>query len=189
MDHTTKIPGMGDMKRISVVGSSGSGKSTVARQIAQRLGVPHIELDAVFHGPDWTPAEPEAFRDQVHRRLQVATNGWVADGNYSTVREQIWQQADTVVHLDLPRWQVMSRLVHRTVRRMITREELWNGNREPWSNLWSPNPEQNVIIWSWVNHRRYRRCYRSAVTDPQWSHLRFVRLDSPEAVQFFVDNL
>ena len=89
------------MRRVSVVGSSGSGKSTVAARLAEQLGVPHTELDAINHQPNWTPLPHEEFR----RRVTEITAGaqWVVDGNYSTVRDIVWDRADTVVWLDLPR--------------------------------------------------------------------------------------
>ncbi len=104
--------------------------------------------------------------------------GWVVDGNYSVVHDIVWRRADTVVWLDLPYARVMARTVGRTLRRVVTREELWNGNREPFSNLYSLDPERNIIMWSATRHRVYRRRYSEAARDPQWSGLRFVRLRS-----------
>ena len=87
--------------RIAVVGTSGSGKTTVARELARRLGVPHVELDALFHGPGWTETPVEEFR----RRVASTTegSGWVMDGNYeSSLGDLVLERADTVVWLDLP---------------------------------------------------------------------------------------
>ncbi len=166
-----------------MVGSSGSGKTTLARALAERLGGSHIELDALYHGPDWTPPEPDDFRRRVGDALDAAEGGWVCCGNYSGVqRPVVWPMADTVVVLDLPKATVMRRVVQRTVRRVLTREELWNGNREPFTNLCSWDPEKNVIRWAWVHHERYRDQYRRAATDPTWAHLDFVFLTTPREV-------
>ncbi len=107
------------MQRISVVGNSGSGKTTVAKAIADVLGVPHLELDGVFHQPDWRPLDTEEFRRIVSEF--TAAESWVVDGNYSGVRDIVWGRADTVVWVDPPRHRVMRQLLARTMRRMATR--------------------------------------------------------------------
>ncbi|MFY1697292.1 MULTISPECIES: AAA family ATPase [unclassified Solwaraspora] len=162
------------MRRVSVVGVPGSGKSTLATALAARLGVPHVELDALFHQPDWQPTPPEEFRAAVADA--TAGDGWVADGNYSSVQETIWQRADTVIWYDLPRWQVMRQIVWRTVHRAWSRVELWNGNRERWTNLLSRDPEHSIVVWAWQQYPHYRSRYQAALTDPRWSHLRIVRI-------------
>ena len=116
-------------RRIAVIGTSGSGKSTLARQIAAAIGAPHIELDALFHQPNWVPADRDAFRAEVS--AAIAGPAWVTDGNYSNfLRDIIWPAADEIVWLDYPVRIVVWRLFLRTVRRGLKREVLWNGNRE-----------------------------------------------------------
>jgi adenylate kinase family enzyme len=170
---------------VSVVGCSGSGKTTLARSLARALGSAHIELDSIYHQPDWTPLADEEFQRQVVAAVE-AEDRWVVDGNYSVVRDIVWDQADTVVWFDLPYATVMARTIGRTVRRTVTREELWNGNREPWSNLWSVKPEKSIIAWTATRHKVYRRRYRDAELDPRWSSLRFVRLRSQSEADAFV---
>lgn len=161
---------------MSVIGSSGSGKSTLARRIADRLGAPHVELDAIFHQPGWQPLPRDAFRTEVGRAVEGPA--WVVDGNYSAVRPLVWERADTVVFLDLPRWRVMAQLVPRTLRRCWTGEELWNGNRESWSFLRSWRRDDNIWVWSWARHELQRERFVDALGDPRWSGVRFVRLRS-----------
>ncbi len=172
------------MQRISVVGTSGAGKSTVARQLASSLGVPFVELDAIYHQPGWAPLAAAEFRPQVAQL--AAGDGWVIDGNYSAVRPLVWGRADTVVWLDLPRRLVMRRVIWRTLRRVTFRTELWNGNRERWSNLLSWVPEESVISWAWHRHAVYRERYSAAMQDPAHAHLRFVRLADRGAVRCFL---
>src|SRR5919198_3265744 len=103
--------------KIAVVGTSGSGKTTVARELARRLGVLHVELDALFHGPDWTETPVDEFR----RRVAAATggSGWVVDGNYeSKLGDLVLELADTIVWLDVPLHVALSRVTRRTIRRI-----------------------------------------------------------------------
>ena len=163
------------MQRISVVGNSGSGKTTIARAIAAALGIPHLELDAVYHQPDWQPLDTTEFR-RIASEF-TAKKAWVVDGNYSDVTDIVWGRADTVVWVDPPRHRVMRQLIARTLRRMATGAELWNGNRERWSYLF--RPEESVLLWAWTNHRRYRDRYLAAQADPVNAHLRFVQVRTP----------
>jgi len=172
------------VRRVSVVGNSGSGKSTMARELAARLGVPHLELDSVYHQPGWEPLPEDEFRRLVTAKTNE--NGWVIDGNYSAVRSIVWTRADTVVWLDPPRWTVMRRVAWRTVRRAATRQELWNGNREPLSNFLTWDPEQSVISWAWHNHAKYRSRYGAAAAEPANAYLTFIRLTSRRDVARFL---
>jgi adenylate kinase family enzyme len=164
------------VKRVSVVGNSGSGKTTLAAELARRIGAPHLELDSVFHQPGWQPLPAEEFRARVAEF--VAGDRWLVDGNYSSVQDLVWQHADTVVWLDPPRHRVMRRIIGRTLRRAISRAELWNGNREPWSNFFRADPERSVIAWSWTRHHTVRERYSGARADPANAHLTFITLRS-----------
>ncbi|MGE5286656.1 MAG: adenylate kinase, partial [Micromonosporaceae bacterium] len=133
-----------------------------------------MELDAIFHQPGWTPLPADEFADRV--AAVVGGDGWVIDGNYSVVRPLVWARADTVVWLDFPRRTVMRRVVWRTLRRAVTRAELWNGNRERWRNLFTWDPDESVIAWSWKKFGTYRHRYASAAHDPANAHLSFIRI-------------
>jgi len=177
------------MHRISVVGNSGSGKTSLSRAIAGRLSLPHLELDAIHHQPEWTFRPDEEMREIVAGF--VAGDGWVVDGNYTSngVAEIVWSRADTLVWLDLPRLLVMGRVVRRSLHRVVTREELWSGNRERWSNLVDRRPEENIILWSWTRDRHYREKYQAISEDPTWNHLEVIRLRSRREVVLFLDDL
>jgi adenylate kinase family enzyme len=164
------------VQRVLVVGQSGSGKTTLARALAARLGVAHVELDAVFHGPGWQ-SSPTFVAD-----VDAATTGpsWVADGNYSAVRDLLWTRADTVVWLDLPRTATTRRALARTLRRVVLRTELWNGNREQLRNVLRGS---HPIRWSWQTHRRHRGEYDARAKDPRWQDVAIVRLRTPAEVR------
>lgn len=148
-----------------VVGNSGSGKTTLAARLAAMICAPHIELDAIRHQAGWVELPDDEFVAEVEHRTR--SSRWVVDGNYAVVRELVWKRADSVVWLDLPRHVVMRRLVLRTLRRLVTRVELWNGNRERWLNLGSTDPQRSVIAWAWTEHERYRATYAKLATEHQ----------------------
>ncbi|MEU6713476.1 hypothetical protein ABZ897_18490 [Nonomuraea sp. NPDC046802] len=162
------------MRRVSVVGNAGSGKSTLSAGLAGRLGVPWLELDSIFHMAGWTPRPPEEFRAEVERF--TAGDGWVVDGNYSLVRDLVWSRADTVIWIDLPRHRVMRQLLSRTLRRMATGAELWNGNKESFRFLL--HKDESIIRLAWIKHATYRDRFRRAAADPANGHLTFLRVAS-----------
>ncbi len=141
--------------RIAVVGTSGAGKTTLARRIARQLAVPHLELDAINWQSGWhdlTRHDPREFVRRVTEAIEA--EAWVADGNYGLVRDQVWRRATHLVWLDYPRPLVMARVVRRTLTRVILRTELWAGNRERWRSLLRPS---HPIRWAWSTWARRRR--------------------------------
>src|SRR5687768_5884942 len=117
-------------QRIMIVGSSGSGKTTLAKKIAAALGIPHIELDALYWQENWKRPPPERFCGWVSDALQGER--WVVDGNHTEVRDITWTRADTLIWLDYPLRVVFSRLGRRTFKRLIKRQLLLNKNRKTW---------------------------------------------------------
>jgi adenylate kinase family enzyme len=150
-------------RRIVVYGVTGSGKTTLAARLARELDLSHIELDSLFHGPNWTPTPVDEFLAKVTAALAAAPRGWVVEGNYSAVRPRILPLADTAIWLDLP-WVVSyRRMFRRTFRRMFRGEELWNGNKETPRNLlmsWD-----SLLWWGIHHHRRSRERIGSTLRD------------------------
>ena len=143
-------------RRISLAGDSGSGKTTVSRAITTRLGLTHVELDALFHGPNWSSAPKEEFRRRVCETLD-ALDGWVADGNYSgSLGGLLLERAELLVWLDLPLRVCLRRIWTRTWRRIRTREELWDSkNRETLRNAFFSR--DSLFLWTLKAHFRHRR--------------------------------
>ena len=141
------------MQRVVVFGTTGSGKSRLAERLAQRTGLRVVELDALFWGPEWQPVPLELFRHRVER--EIKDGGWIVVGIYGQVRDLTWKAADTLIWLDLPFPLVMWRLLGRTIRRALTREDLWGtGNRE--SLVRSFFSRQSILLWAFKTHRRNR---------------------------------
>ncbi len=177
--------------RVRVLGVSGSGKTTLARALAARLGVPHLELDAVNHQPGWQAASDDLWARALEEFVAAAPDGWVVDGSYSSRAQDALAAADTVIWLDLPRRTVMARVTRRTAARVLTGRELWNGNREDWRSLLRRDPLENILLWTWTRHGVVRR--RNA---PLWERhragehgVRWVRLRSPREVRRWLEQV
>jgi len=168
-----------------VVGASGSGKSTFARRLAAHLGVPHVELDALYWGPGWTPRPREDFVGDAE--AAVAGDAWVLDGNYSALRPTIWARADTVVWIDPPTPLVLARVYRRTLLRAIDQAELWPGTglRQPWTDALAPWKRDSIVRWSLQQRRSHPRRYGHAMSVPANAHLTFHRLRSRREVEAF----
>lgn len=172
-------------KRIVVVGSSGAGKTTTAEIISQKLGIPHVEMDALHWLPDWQETELQEFREKISQAL--AGPAWVVDGNYAKVRDISWTRADTLVWLDLPLPLVLGRLANRTFRRWFTRETLWSGNRETLKGaIFS---KDSLFLWMLKSRRRHRREYPQLVKEPQYAHLKVIHLTSAKRVDAWLNGL
>ena len=170
------------MRRVVVIGTTGSGKSRLAQRLAEQTGLRVIELDALFWGRDWQPAPVELFRHRVER--EIGEGGWIVVGNYGQVRDLVWRPADTLVWLDLPVTLVMWRLVRRTLRRVATREELWGtGNRETWRNAFFSR--QSILLWALKTHRRNREKY-AIECEFLAKEKRVVRLQTAREIERFV---
>jgi adenylate kinase family enzyme len=166
---------------VLVAGTSGAGKTTLARAAAEVLGCPHVELDSLHHGPGWTK-RPQ-FEDDVRR--VVAGASWVSEWQYSAVREALLARADLLVWLDLPRRVVMVRVVRRTVRRRIRRELLWNGNVEPPLRTFLTEPD-HIVRWAWRSHPRTgQRVMAACAARPE---LVVVRLTTAAQVSAWVEG-
>lgn len=177
------------MHRVVVIGVAGVGKSTVARGLSERLGVRHVELDSIFWQANWTKLEQSEFEARV--REATRAGGWVVDGNYSErIRAIAWGAADTVVWLDLPRAVVMWQLVLRTVRRIVSGVELWNGNREgSLRDQLSRDPARSILLWSWRTYGPTKAEYGLAMRNPELAHLRFERLRSRREIKRFLRSV
>jgi len=171
------------LRRVNVKGTSGSGKTTFGQELARRLGVPFVELDALHHGPDWAEPTNDEFRARVREAIDAAPEGWVIDGNYEAkLGDQVLGAADTIVWLDLPLRLKLGRLWRRTSYRLRNDVELWNGNRETWLNaLWG---RDSLFGWMLRTHFRQRREWpRRFGGDP-----RFVRLRSDAEARSWLER-
>ena len=169
--------------RLVVIGSTGSGKTTLARQISRSLSLQHVEMDALYWEENWQPASRPAFRG----RVQAATTGeaWVVDGNYSHSRDIVWPRATHLVWLDYSLALVMGRVLRRTASRLLSQRELWNGNRESLRSILS---RDSIILYAYTSHRRNRKRFSALSASEEADHLKIYRFKRPEEASLWLQS-
>ena|SRR3989344_1088699 len=174
------------MKKIIVIGTTGSGKSLVAKELAQKLSVPYIQMDHLFWEPNWRQSSDEDFMKRVTESVQQ-TN-WVLDGNYGKTHHLTWSHADTIIWIDFPFWLTFYQNLKRGISRAITQEELWpgTGNRESIGRLFS---KESILVWLFKTYQSNRIRYQERMNDLNYSHLKFIRLRSRQEVRRFLMDL
>jgi adenylate kinase family enzyme len=173
-------------RRIAVVGTTSSGKSTLAERLAQKISADFIELDALHWEPNWVEAPNEVFRERVEKA--ISREAWVVAGNYSVVRDLVWNKAEAVIWLDYPFHIVFWRLFKRTIRRAVMQEELWNGNRESfWTHLklWS---EESLFHWLFKTYWRRKREYPMLFSLPENALLKIIHFKHPRETEEWLDK-
>jgi adenylate kinase family enzyme len=176
---------MNPYQRIVVIGTSCSGKTTLARQLATTLRAPHIELDALHWLPNWQERPDEEFWALTQQA--IAAPGWTLDGNYSVVRPLVWGRATAVIWLNYSFPLVMGRALKRTIRRVFSREELFAGNRESFRQAFLSR--DSILWWVITTYRRRRRDYPILFEQPEYTHLQVLEFTSPGQTARFVADL
>lgn len=174
-------------KRIVVIGTTSSGKSTLAKALADKFGYAFIELDALFWEPNWKQASLFDFWKRVEAAIKP--DAWVVAGNYSRVRDLIWERAELILWLDYPFHIVFWRLLTRTIRRAWTQEELWNGNRETfWEHLklWS---QDSLFHWLFKTYWRRKREIPALLSQPENKHLKLIQFKGPREAQAWLEKI
>ncbi len=173
--------------RVVVIGSSGTGKSTLAARLGARCGMQVVELDALNWKPGWvalSQADPPAFL----RDVAAATEGphWVIAGNYGVARHIVWTRATHLVWLDYPKHVVMARVIRRSFLRALRHEEIWGGNRESFLRWADPT---HPIRWAWSQWDTTRANAAARLAEPLAAHLHVTRLTRPQDAAGVVEAL
>ena len=173
------------IQRINVIGTTGSGKSTVSNQIAEKLNLPYIELEALCWQSNWTELTDEKFFSKVEKAL--STDSWVLDGTYPRTRHIKWNRVQIVIYLDLPFHIVFYRVLRRTFKYIFQGQVLWAGNKETfWRAFFT---EDSIILWTLKTFSRNRKDFLIISQSSEYSHINFVRLCSRREVENFIKNL
>jgi adenylate kinase family enzyme len=173
------------MERVVIIGTSCSGKTTLARRVAEAIDAPHIELDAINWGPGWSEMPTEDFRREVG--LRVRGPRWVVDGNYSKVQDIVWSRATDAVWLNYGFPVVFGRALARTFRRILFRERLYNENRESFRNTFLSR--DSILWWVIITFRRRRTQYRALFEGSAFPALSVTELRRPDEADQFVRSL
>lgn len=167
------------MQRIALIGSGGAGKSTLAMQLSQILGIEVVHLDTLFWQPGWTPTpreEWQAIQEELVRRTQ-----WIIDGNYSATMETRLAAADTVIYLDMPNWLCLWRAVKRRI--------MYAGRTRP--DMAPGCPEQldwAFLKWIW-QYPATRRPAMLKRLEALGASTRVIHLRSPREVDAFLKQV
>ncbi|MEM1411444.1 MAG: adenylate kinase [Pseudomonadota bacterium] len=174
-------------QRINVVGTSGTGKSTFARRLAELKGIPYIEMDQLYWLPDWQEPDDSAFFPKLEQAL--AGDAWVLDGNYHRSCPIKWPRTQVVVFLDLPFLQTIAQVTRRTIRRSRSRQELWpdTGNRETLRKGFLSS--DSVIWWSITHHAKGRRRYLNPQLLDGYPSTRLIHLNSSARIEATLDGV
>ncbi len=175
------------MQRVVIVGTTGSGKSTLGRILADHLIVPHIELDGLFwQQPDWQKPDRDVFAERVRQAL--SSDEWVVDGNYSGVREIVWSRADTLIWLDYPYRIIYPRLFLRTIKRARTHENLWkSGNYESFRTQFLSR--DSLFFWAIKSKRKQRKVYPDELARPMYQHLQVHIFKHPNKTEKWLKSI
>ncbi|MCA1326390.1 toxin [Herbaspirillum sp. alder98] len=171
--------------RYIVVGTSGAGKSTFAQALAKSTKCPYVELDELYWGENWQAVSHSQFESAV----DDATVGdrWVADGNYSAVRELLWSRATHVIWLNYDKSVVFPRVIWRTISRGIFRTRLSHGNRE--SLRMAFLSRDSILLWAYTTFEKNRHKFSQLRADPQYAHLHWNEFQRPVQAEEFLNNL
>lgn len=174
--------------KINIIGTSGSGKSTLARRIAAELAIPYIEMDRLYWRPNWQGTEDDALWAKLENTL-AATEDWVLDGNYNRTRPVKWRNVDLVVWVDYGFTRTLYQAVSRAFRRAWHKKELWPGTGNCESFRRSFFSRESIIIWTIKTWRSNRERYEADMRNPQYDHIRFVRITRRQDAETLISSL
>ena len=173
---------VGCLKRVAVVGTSGSGKTTFAKNLAQILNVKHIELDAINWLPDWVERPHAEFIELV--KAELASDSWVLDGNYSRTREAVWKRATAIVWLNYSFPLTFYRAFNRTTRRIFNKEILYSGNRETFGKAFMS--KDSILLWVLSSYRGKRRNYSKLLRQDKNDEKEIFIFQNPKQTERFL---
>lgn len=175
------------MQRINVVGTSASGKSTFARDLAKVLDYPYIEMDQLFWKKDWVESSDEEFFSALEHSLEPEK--WVLDGNYNRTCPIKWKKVTHIIWIDYSKTRTLVQAMTRAVKRIFSKKELWPGtnNFETFSRTFFS--KESVLLWSYNTYDQNRIRYQKLMNDPSYSHIKIIQIRSPKEAKTFLASL
>lgn len=173
------------MKRIVIIGATGTGKTTLANQVSNKLALDFVDLDELHWMPGWQVRDAADFKQCVANA--VAADGFAVSGNYREVRDIIWARADTVVWLNYPFWFVFCRLLRRSLLRVVDERKVCNGNTETWAKFLS---HDSIMVWLFKSYWRRKRGIRAILDNPSaYPHITFLEFKNPKDTQKWLTHI
>ena len=175
------------MKRINVIGTSGSGKSTFSRRLSAKLNYPYLEMDKMFWKANWVESSNEEFFAKLKHHVSQPT--WVLDGNYNKTVSIKWAEVDTIIWIDYSLLRTVYQAIKRAITRSINKQELWQGTGNIETIRKSFFSKKSIILWTLKTYKKNRIRYQALFDDPRYQHIHFVRLTSPKMATKFLKEL
>ncbi len=173
------------MERIVIIGTSCSGKTTLAKELSAILGFHHIELDELYWKPKWVEREGEEFKALVAE--SAAKDNWVADGNYSVVRDILWSRATTIIWLNYSFPVVLYRAISRSFKRSASKQILFSENRETFKRAFFS--KESIILWVIKTHNIKKKRYSAILYNGSFVGMHVIELGSQFETDVFIDKL
>ena len=169
-----------------MIGTSGSGKSSFARQLAAALKIPYLEMDRLYWKPNWQEPNDEEFFSILEQAL--SGDAWVLDGNYTRTTHIKWPRANLVVWIDYSFPLTLYRVIKRSILRAWKKQELWpgTGNRESFTRLFS---KDSMVLWTLSHYASNKGKFEELMATESYAHIEFVRLRSPKEAAALIQNL
>ncbi len=173
------------MKKINVVGTSASGKSTFSKALAQKLNLTYIELDDLFWLDDWEQASNDLFFEKLKNQIDLAENGYVIDGNYSRSQPIKWKEIDTIIWLDLPFHLNLFRSLKRALSRVLSKRRLWKSlnNTESFKTMLS---KESIVWWMIKTHKKNQQKYLKLINSNEYVDIHWIRLRNQTEMDKFL---
>jgi len=175
----------GYMQKIVIIGTSCSGKTTLAKTISSKLNIRHIELDRLHWKPNWIKREAEDFKSLVNR--EIKEKSWVAEGNYSAVREALWSSSTTIIWLNYSFATVLYRAISRSFKRAVTKEVLFSENTESFKHSFLS--KESIILWVVKTHSKNKERYLKLLYNKPYSEKQVIQLTSQAETNQLINEL
>ena len=167
------------------IGSSSSGKTTLAKKLSIKLNIEHKELDYFFWEADWKESSLKDFRDRVDPFTKQ--DKWIVDENFSRVNDLVWARATDIIWLDYPLNIILKQFVIRSISRTLNQELLWHNNKESfWNSMLSPN---SLLLWILKTYKKRKKKYEHQISSKEFPDVRYHRLRNPKETEDFLNKL
>ena len=172
------------MRKVNVIGTTGSGKSVFSTLLANKFDCAYIQMDQLFWKPNWVESTDAEFIAKVTQATKA--DSWVLDGNFSRTNDIKWKNVDTIIWIDYSYSKTLFQLLRRTILRTLSKQELWpkTGNRESFKRSFMS--KESILIWFFKNYRRNKNRYSALMNSNRVKHIEFIRLRSPKEAERFL---